>query len=303
MALIKKVAVAGATGAIGPEAVKELLQAGFEVTVLGRASSKPQFSPPVVAKSVDYESVASLTDALEGQDAVVSTLGYPGLIAPQIRLLQAAIDAGVKRFLPSEYSGDIADDATNSLPFFDSKLPVQKVLNEQAALDRITYTNVCTGPFLDLALKNSFLLNVKDKKAVIYDGGNKRASMTRVTTVAKAIAAVLQKPEGTKNRDVYVQEVALTQRELLELAKKATGPDGWEVTESSVAQLLEEGYAERQKPEQEQNIFVSLFNFVKVAIFGEAYDMHFKNLDNELLGIEQMTEEDVQDLIKAIVKR
>lgn len=50
---------------------------------------------------VDYESKKSLEYALRGVDVVISTV--PGPV--QIRIIDAAIKAGVKRFAPAEFEG------------------------------------------------------------------------------------------------------------------------------------------------------------------------------------------------------
>ena len=53
-------------------------------------------------KKVNYESTASLKEALQGQDAVVSTTASAA-VGNQVPIVDAAIAAGVKRFIPSEF--------------------------------------------------------------------------------------------------------------------------------------------------------------------------------------------------------
>lgn len=53
---------------------------------------------------VDFGNHQALVDALKGQDAVVLTLGdLPNLFKNSKIIIDAAIEAGVKRVLPSEY--------------------------------------------------------------------------------------------------------------------------------------------------------------------------------------------------------
>ncbi|KAJ9650430.1 hypothetical protein H2198_010272, partial [Neophaeococcomyces mojaviensis] len=65
-----KVALAGATGKLGPAILKALLDAGFQVTILSRKGSNSTDSLPEHPNQritkVDYTDVADLTAALQG---------------------------------------------------------------------------------------------------------------------------------------------------------------------------------------------------------------------------------------------
>lgn len=55
---------------------------------------------------VDYTNKEQLIDALKGNDAAVIALGgYPELEANSKAIIDAAIEAGVKRVIPSEFGG------------------------------------------------------------------------------------------------------------------------------------------------------------------------------------------------------
>jgi len=78
---IKNVAITGANSNVGAPLIKALVDSGeFVVTVLARASSQTSYPESVKVVVVDLESVESLTAALKGQDAVVSTVGVSLLI-------------------------------------------------------------------------------------------------------------------------------------------------------------------------------------------------------------------------------
>lgn len=97
MAAYNKVAVAGATGNLGPSVVQELVKAGFEVTTISKSGKTDGLPSAVKTIKVDYSSQESLTSAFKGQDAVISLLPDHGA---QDGLIDAAIAAGVKRFIP-----------------------------------------------------------------------------------------------------------------------------------------------------------------------------------------------------------
>src|SRR5882757_3626079 len=66
----------------------------FNLTVVNRASFIATFPASVKVTTADFSSVDSVTAAFKGQDAVVLTIGAPGLIVQSV-LVDAAIAAGV----------------------------------------------------------------------------------------------------------------------------------------------------------------------------------------------------------------
>jgi hypothetical protein len=115
----------------------------------------------------DY-SKSSLVDALKGHDAIVSTIGGGGLKEQQ-SLIDAAVLAGVKRFIPSEYGIDVCHpSAIEIVPFFGQKRAINDYLRSKEG-DGITWTSIGTGPFLDwvsavniMPWQNSYTLELAD---------------------------------------------------------------------------------------------------------------------------------------------
>jgi len=168
---IKRVVVVGASGAVGEPVTKALVDAGFEVTAFTRASSSNNFPSGVKAHPIeDYEDVAALTKALEGQDAVVSTIGFGGA-GYQKNLLDASIKAGVQRFLPSEFGCDLENAKVRALPIFAPKIEVEEYSAEKTKGTKTSYTFVYTNAFFDWGLVNAgLLLDLPGKKLQLIDG-------------------------------------------------------------------------------------------------------------------------------------
>lgn len=251
--------------------------------------------------SVDYNSLESLTNALKGQEAIVSTLASAA-IATQLLLIEAAAKAGVQRFIPSEFGSNTVYEKTRALPVFKDKATVQDALKEKsaAANSGISYTLICTGPFFDWGISVGFIINLAEKSIDLYDGGDRLFSTTTLPTIAKAVAAVLKKPEQTKNRAVYVQDTATTLNKLASVGKEVTGPDGWKENVVSIDDLVGQAWAELKKEKPNPGIFI--FNFLKASIWGEGYGGHFEPLDNELLGIKEKTDEEIRALVASLAK-
>lgn len=250
---------------------------------------------------VDYESLDSLTQAIQGQDAVVSTLGSAAL-ALQLRLVEAAVKARVKRFIPSEFGSNTLNEKAAALPVFADKVKVQAALKEQASSSDLTYTLICNGPFLDWGIAVGFVMNLKGKTIDLFDGGDRYYSATTLATIGQAVAGVLHNFEETKNRAVYVHDTVLTQKQLSALGKKATAnkPGEWKENIVSIDELYQQGWAELKKPQPDPNGFI--FNFLKTSIWGYGYGNHFEHTDNALLGIKEMSGAELEELINGLAQ-
>jgi uncharacterized protein YbjT (DUF2867 family) len=91
--------------------------------------------------TVDYSNKESIKKALTGVDVVISTL--PGTaLDVQPGIAEAAKEAGVKLFVPSEFGGP-TEGATEGL--FGSKANIQERLKAIG----IPYALFYTGPFAD----------------------------------------------------------------------------------------------------------------------------------------------------------
>ena len=143
-------------------------------------------------------------------------------------------------------------------------------------------------------------MDIKGKSIALFDGGDRVFSTTSLPTIGKAVASVLQHPEQTKNRAVYVQDTSKTLKELAIMGKKATGAEGWVENVVSTDELVEQAWVELKKEQPNPDIFV--FNFIKASIWGKGYGCNFEKLDNELLGIKEMSEAEAQGLVDSLAK-
>lgn len=100
---------AQATGNLGKLVLDALIASGkFNITVVARHTSNSEVPAKdnVRQVKVDISSHQALVDAFRGNDAVVLTLGdLPNMVQNTKTLTDAAIDAGVKRIILSEFGG------------------------------------------------------------------------------------------------------------------------------------------------------------------------------------------------------
>jgi len=294
-----KVAIAGATGNLGLPTVKAFLAAKYPVTVLTRAGSQSASKLPqdanLTVTEVDYESVSSLTSALKGIQVVVSTITTLA-IGAQKPLIDAAVAAGVTRFIPSEFGSNTVNPNAAALPVLKPKVETQEYLKEKVKENpNFSYTLVLTGPFLDYGLDTGFVLSPKQHKATVVDGGDVPFSATTLPSIAKALVGVVQHLDETKNRAVYVHDATLTQNQLIAATKKKDGKD-WDITPVSSDDILKSSYEELGK--ENGNITSAMFGFLTKAIYGKDYGCDFRgHLDNDLLGLKELSEQEIDDLV------
>jgi uncharacterized protein YbjT (DUF2867 family) len=107
------IVLAGATGNLGERIARSLLKRQATVRALVRPGTGPEKiahlqSLGLTVVTVDFNSSEELAKAFSGAACVVSALsGLRGVIVDvQTQLLNAAVKAGVPRFIPSDYSID-----------------------------------------------------------------------------------------------------------------------------------------------------------------------------------------------------
>lgn len=272
--------------------LKELLDAGFDVTILTRQGSDKTFDSRAHIAQVDYESLDSLKAALTGQDAVVSTLNVGAVPkSTHLRLIDAAVATGVKRFIPSEYGCDTTNPLTAKLPVFGDKVGVQEHLKNVSQQSGLSYTLLITGPFLDWGLEKGFVLNLAGP-ATLFDGGDRRFSATTVAGIGKGVVGIINNLEATKNSTIYINEARVTQNELLELSGKSIETNVVKTTD-----LEQEAFAELAKPSPNPAIFAT--KFILRAIFGEGFGSLFdsEKVSNDLFGLKTLSKEEIRGLI------
>lgn len=110
-----------------------MLKASFEVTAITRLASSNQFPASVKIHRLDLTSKSALVSALQGQDAVVSLLSRYA-VHQQPLIIDAAIEAGVYRFIPSDFGIDSRMVGEHKLSYqIERKIKTQNYLSEKAA--------------------------------------------------------------------------------------------------------------------------------------------------------------------------
>ncbi|EWC44738.1 hypothetical protein DRE_06516 [Drechslerella stenobrocha 248] len=243
----QNVLVLGGSGNLGgPILAAIAADPSFNVTVLTREGSKSTFPAGVPVKRADYTSHDSLVAAFKGHDTIVSVVATDRAI-DQIKFVDAAVEAGVRRFYPTEF-GSIAssDDEALVREWWDrtnihGKFEVYQHIKKLADAGKIEYTLIANGPFFDWGLLAGFLgLDPKERKATVLGSGNQIVAVSTLAHVGKGVVWSLSHQDETKNRAVRLYSHKITQNQLVEAAESATGTK-WTVERVPVQEWIQKG--------------------------------------------------------------
>lgn len=164
--------VAGATGNLGERIVKALQQQQATVRVVVRANSHPEKVKALETTGAQVVTVNTwnkeeLTAACAGVSCVVSALAglQEVVLDAQQALLDAAVAAGVPRFIPSDYSLDFTPFSPGENRNLDWRRTFHSYLNRQP----IAATSIFNGAFTEL-LTNEMPMIFHKQKLVLYWG-------------------------------------------------------------------------------------------------------------------------------------
>ncbi|KAE8319548.1 hypothetical protein BDV41DRAFT_560220 [Aspergillus transmontanensis] len=294
MPKIETVAIAGASGTLGPYVFQALVNAGFRVSILTRSQKPGAYASNINVFEVDFNSVKSLTAALKGVDVVVSTVGGAA-VDNQTVLIDAAIAAGVKRFIPSEFGNVTTNPKLENFPLYSSMFKIRNYLQEKTAAGQLSWTVLACGAFLDSVLNTPTLLDFQNHTVTMLDEGDNRISSTSLPVVGRAIVAILQNFDATANRVIRVSEAILTQNQLLGFAEELRPDIQWKTSKERTSVLLQEGLEQFNAGDFSMSAFMKLMK--GTALAGDTYGGAFDVTDNKLLGIKELAPADLKKLI------
>jgi putative NADH-flavin reductase len=296
---ISKVAIIGANGRLGPAVLHALVsEKSFTITVLSRSSSKSKYTDSVhVTYISDDPPIEELVQIIQGQDAlIVTTAGSESAL--QIRLADAAAQAGVRRFIPADFGSCDSNSprALELMPLYREKQKVRQHLQELASASSLSWTSLVCGHFFDYGLKSGLLqFDIDPRKARIFDSGETKWSATTIETIATAVVRVLQKEDETRNRMLYIQSFCITQIQVLKSLERITGQK-WQVehldSEKYIREMKREVDSNPENAEARENL-VSVVGIVDANWEGK------DDFANALLGLE---DEDLNQVVQKVVE-
>ena len=218
------IVLAGATGNLGGRIATAILKRGANVKALVRHNSDPGRVEALRKRGaaiaeVDFNSVSELTAACRGGSCVISALcGLRDVIVEaQTLLLDAAIKAGVPRFIPSDYSIDF----TKLPPGTNRNLDLRREFHERLDKAPIAATSILNGMFTDLLTGEAPFILFKIKRVVSWEDADQQMDLTTIDDTAEFTAAAAL--DSSTPRFLRIAGDQISARGLVEVVSEVTG--------------------------------------------------------------------------------
>ena len=220
----KIILVAGATGNLGERIINALLARGAEVRAVVRSGcdiEKLNKLEKLGVKifTVNMSNVEEISNACVGVFCVVSALqGLQEVIVDTQRvLLDAAIAAGVPRFIPSDYSIDF----TKFPPGENRNLDLRRDFHKYLDKTSISATTIFNGAFAELLTGQMPLIFFKLKRILYWGNADQRMDFTTMDDTAAFTANAALDPSTPRILRIAGDQVSA--RELTTIMSEVTG--------------------------------------------------------------------------------
>lgn len=216
--------VAGATGELGGRIVRALLKKKVAVRAVVRASGNLEMIRKLETDGaevirVSQWNVDELSKACAGITCVVSALAglREVVIDAQKTLLDAAVGAGVPRFIPSDFSLDFTKFQPGENRNFDLRREFHLYLDKQP----IASTSIFNGAFMELLTGNMPAILFKQKTVLYWGKADKAWQFTTMDDTAAYTANVAV--DDSAPRYLHIAGDLKSPEELRQVVSKLTG--------------------------------------------------------------------------------
>lgn len=223
-------------GELGMPVLRKLAGSGAGVTVLLRPSSIDtedadkrrdrdelrSLGVELLPGDLAQSTVDELAAGFAAFDTVVGCTGFVGGPGTQLKLVRAALSAGVRRYVPWQFGVDYDVIGRGSAqPLFDEQLDVRDLLRAQ---DRTAWLIISTGMFTTFLFEPSF--GVVDLPAGVVRALGDWDTAVTVTTaedIGKLAAAILLARPPIENEVVYTAGDTVTYGRLADVVEAVLG--------------------------------------------------------------------------------
>ena len=214
------ITIVGATGLIGYPLTEEALNRGYECRLVSRSRSVSNSESLDHSESQggkiyhgDPGDVSWMETVLAGSEAVICAMGESGIYGQvEYAILEAALNAGVKRFIPNEFGLDTLRLPPGTGKLFDEKQKFQQALKESG----MPFTIVFNGGIFDFFLPNLLFYDAITTFGNDFDVPYYTHSRTDLAAITIRAAFDLR----CENQYLHLKHNLVTQRQVLELLEK-----------------------------------------------------------------------------------
>ncbi|AOJ78347.1 MULTISPECIES: NmrA family NAD(P)-binding protein [Burkholderia] len=242
--------VVGAAGNLGHRIIDALLRtrpageirAGVRGGSAGKHGNRARqwLANGVTVVNTDLDDPLSLEQACAGVDTVISAVqGGPDIIVDgQARLLEAALAAGVRRLVPSDFSENLFSIPEGINPYLD----MRRTFDRKVVPSGIGHTHILNGGFMEAVFSNPGLIDAKAGTIAYWGDDEVPLDFTSMNDVAAWTVAAVEDPAAA-NRIVSVAGDCRTIAQIAADYAAATGKELHRVRRGSIA----DGYAELRR--------------------------------------------------------
>ena len=218
------IVLAGATGNLGGRIARAIIKRGGKVRAIVRHNSDPEKvealrSLGATISAVDFGTGPELAGACRGGTCVLSALSglRDVIVDTQTLLLDAAVEAGVPRFIPSDY----AIDFTKLPPGTNRNLDLRREFHERLDKAPIAATSILNGMFADLLTGEAPFILFKFKRVMYYEDADQQMDFTTMDDAADFTAAAAL--DSSTPRLLRIAGDQLSAREMVAVVSEVTG--------------------------------------------------------------------------------
>ena len=223
-AMTSTIVLAGASGDLGARIARALGQQSATVRALVRpgksaAQRAALDGPGVTVVEVDSADADALTRACAGASCVVSALAglRDVVVDAQVRVLDAAVAAGVPRFIPSDYSIDFT-----ALPAGSNRnLDLRREFHEQLERAPVAATSIYNGAFTDMLTGQAPFILYGPRRTLCWGDADQKMDFTTIDDVAAYTARVAL--DDSAPRSLRIAGDRVSARDLARIMGDVTG--------------------------------------------------------------------------------
>lgn len=220
----KLVVLAGATGELGGKIAKETVRLQGQVRALVRPDTSAARETSLAGLGIEvvrvnYADAGALAKACEGGAVVLSALSglRPVIVDAQTQLLNAAVQAGVPRFIPS----DFAIDFTRIPDGWNRNLNLRSEFRQRLDPAKIRPTSILNGAFTDMLTGTAPFILFGWRRILCWGDPDQLMDWTTMDDTAAYTAAAALDPDTP--RFLRIAGDQLSARSLADMMSELTG--------------------------------------------------------------------------------
>lgn len=218
------IAIAGASGDLGARIARELLARGARVRALTRGGDAARRLEPLRGlgmeiAAVDFADADALSRSLEGVSVVVSAVSglREVVVDAQGRLLDAAVRAGVPRFIPSDFAIDFTRLPRGSNRNLDLREEFRKRIDGAP----IRATSILNGAFMDMLTGTAPFVLFRIRRVLCWGDPDQLMDWTTIADTAAYTARAAMDPSTPRFLRIAGEEISA--RGLARVMSELTG--------------------------------------------------------------------------------